>query len=110
MSEQYKFLARAARYLSKLQVLGLLEVDDPFAAWNNSKFEDMCLCPPIEYLHIFCAESCYTYSLLAFTHVQLRLEWLYIFKYLLLTAYVILPMQVMDGCGKLHGSCTLVPL
>ena len=42
MSEQYKSLdpAARARYLAKLQVLGLKEADDPFATWNNSKFED----------------------------------------------------------------------
>ena len=38
------------RYLAKLQVLGLKEADDPFATWNNSKFEDnMRLWPPVEY-------------------------------------------------------------
>ena len=42
LSEQYKSLdpAARARYLAKLQVLGLKEADDPFATWNNSKFED----------------------------------------------------------------------
>ena len=62
MSEQYKSLDRAARakYLAKLQVLGLKEADDPFATWNNSKFEDnMNLWPPVEYpqsahLLLFC--------------------------------------------------------
>ena len=57
LSEQYKSLdpAARARYLAKLQVLGLKEADDPFATWNNSKFEDnMSLWPPVEYPHIFC--------------------------------------------------------
>ena len=57
MSEQYKSLdpAARARYLAKLQVLGLKEADDPFATWNNSKFEDnMSLWPPVEYPHLFC--------------------------------------------------------
>ena len=57
MSEQYKSLdpAARARYLAKFQVLGLKEADDPFATWNNSKFEDnMSLWPPVEYPHIFC--------------------------------------------------------
>ena len=57
MSEQYKSLdpAARARYLAKLQVLGLKEADDRFATWNNSKFEDnMSLWPPVEYPHLFC--------------------------------------------------------
>ena len=44
-----------ARYLAKLQVLGLKEAHDPFATWNNSKFEgNMSLWPAVEYPHIFC--------------------------------------------------------
>ena len=57
MSEEYQSLdpAARARYLAKLQVLGLKEDDDPFATWNDSRFEDnMSLWPPMEYPHIFC--------------------------------------------------------
>ena len=43
------------RYIRKLQVLGLTEEDDPYAARNGGKFtEDMTLWPPVEYGHIFC--------------------------------------------------------
>ena len=40
--EQYKSLDPSARvrYLVKLLVLGPKDADDPFAAWNDSKFED----------------------------------------------------------------------
>ena len=38
MSEQSLDPATRARYLAKLQTLGLMEADDPLAAWNNSKF------------------------------------------------------------------------
>ena len=55
MSEQSLDLAARARYLAKLQILGLKEADDPFAAWNDSKFEDnMSLWPHVEYSHMFC--------------------------------------------------------
>ena len=40
--EQYKFLGPAARarYQAKLLVLGLKEADDPFAVWNDKKFNN----------------------------------------------------------------------
>ena len=52
MSEQYISLDPTARsrYLANLQILGLTEVDNPLASWNNSKFK--CL-PSVEYPHIF---------------------------------------------------------
>ena len=64
MSEEYQSLdpAARARYLAKLQVLGLKEDDDSFATWNDSRFEDnMSLWPPMEYPHVhlllFCGAS-----------------------------------------------------
>ena len=40
--EQYRFLGPAARarYQAKLLVLGLKEADDPFAVWNDNKFNN----------------------------------------------------------------------
>ena len=40
--KQYKSLDPSARvrYLAKLLVLEPKEADDPFAAWNDRKFED----------------------------------------------------------------------
>ena len=57
MSEYSKSLdpAAIARYVVKLQLLGLAEADDPFAPWNGIKFVDnMKLWPRVEYPHIFC--------------------------------------------------------
>ena len=46
MSEQYISLYPTARfrYLANLQVLGLMEVDDPLASWNDSKFQVFAQC------------------------------------------------------------------
>ena len=57
MSEYYKSLDSTAkgRYLDKLQLVGLDESGDPYAARNAEKFvDDMSLWPPVEYGHIFC--------------------------------------------------------
>lgn len=57
MSDYFKSLdpAASARYSAKLRLLGLSEKDDPFASGNNEKYvNDMCLWPPVEFVHIFC--------------------------------------------------------
>lgn len=37
-------------YLAKLDILGLKEMDDPYASWNEAKFVDeMRLWPLVEY-------------------------------------------------------------
>ena len=47
-------LARA-RYVDKLQLVGLSETEDPYELWKCDRFEgDMTRWPPIEYGHIFC--------------------------------------------------------
>ena len=56
MSEYLKSLDKdaTARYLAKQDVLGLKETDDPYASWNEAKFINEMLWPPVEYSHIFC--------------------------------------------------------
>lgn len=44
-----------ARYLKKMEVLGLPVDDDPYLDGNCDKFvDDLTLWPPSEYGHIFC--------------------------------------------------------
>ena len=55
MSDYIQSLPQAAkaRYLAKLELLGLSTQEDPYAACNADKFEDdMSLWPPLEYGHI----------------------------------------------------------
>ena len=57
MSDYYRYLEAPTkgRYLDKLQLLGLDEDDDLYAAHNEEKvIYDMSLWPPIEYGRIFC--------------------------------------------------------
>ena len=57
MSEYIQRLPLVAKtsYLAKLELLGLSDKDDPYAASNEHKFKsDMSLWPPVEYGHIFC--------------------------------------------------------
>ena len=54
MSDYYKSLdgVAKARYLSKLQLLGLDESNDPYI--SQDFVDNMSLWPPIEYGHKFC--------------------------------------------------------
>ena len=57
MSDYYRSLdvSVGARYVAKLQLLGLDEGGDPYATHNAEKFtDDMSLWPALEYGHIFC--------------------------------------------------------
>ena len=55
MSEEYQSLdpAARARYLAKLQVLGLKEDDDPFATRNDSRFEELMQWKSLEAYNCF---------------------------------------------------------
>ena len=56
MSEYYKSLGTSekARYVAKLEAVGLTLEDDPYAKESGGKFEtDMTSWPPLEYGHIF---------------------------------------------------------
>ena len=57
MSDYYKKLDSVAktRYLEKLKLLGLDEMDDPYDPVNSHNFvDDMIRWPPVEYGNIFC--------------------------------------------------------
>ena len=57
MSDYYKKLDSIAktRYLEKLKLLGLDEMDDPYDPVNSHNFvDDMIRWPPVEYGNIFC--------------------------------------------------------
>ena len=56
MSESYKSLGSSekARYIAKLEAVGLTLEDDPYAKESGGKFDtDMTSWPPLEYGHIF---------------------------------------------------------
>ena len=56
MSEYYKSLGSSekARYIAKLETVGLTLEDDPYAKESGEKFKtNMISWPPLEYGHIF---------------------------------------------------------
>ena len=43
------------RFFAKIQLFDVTASEDPYEIWKKGKFEeDMALCPPVEFGHIFC--------------------------------------------------------